>query len=95
MSSKWRSLQHRHQYTYTSIVFPKHDLEELSHVPTEINSSNFFSQLNNLISLTSTYAQVIAAKDLASAFVQFLSSPAIPDDAVLVAMKLYLENSLP
>ncbi|KAL5221398.1 hypothetical protein ABZP36_026111 [Zizania latifolia] len=100
MSSKWRTLQHRHRYTYTSIVFPKHYLGELSHVPTEINSSNFFSHLNNLISLTSTYAQVIAAKDLASAFVQFLSSPAIPDGAVLVAMKLYLEilfleNSLP
>uniref|UniRef100_A0A0D3GWS0 Uncharacterized protein n=1 Tax=Oryza barthii TaxID=65489 RepID=A0A0D3GWS0_9ORYZ len=100
MSAKWRSLQHRHRYTYTSLVFPKHYLEELARVPTEVSSSGFFSQLNNLISLTSTYAQVIAVKDLASAFVQFLSSPAIPDDAVLVATKLYLEilfleNSLP
>ncbi|KAL5229591.1 hypothetical protein ABZP36_028367 [Zizania latifolia] len=100
MSSKWRSLQHRHRYTYTSIVFPKHYVEELACVPTEVSSSNFFSQLNNLISLTSTYAQVIAVKDLASAFVQFLSNPAIPDDDVLVAMKFYLEilfleNSLP
>lgn len=100
MSAKWRSLQHRHRYTYTSLVFPKHYLEELARVPTEVSSSSFFSQLNNLISLTSTYAQVIAVKDLASAFVQFLSSPAIPDDAVLVATKLYLEilfleNSLP
>lgn len=100
MSAKWRSLQHRHRYTYTSLVFPKHYLEELARVQTEVSSSSFFSQLNNLISLTSTYAQVIAVKDLASAFVQFLSSPAIPDDAVLVATKLYLEilfleNSLP
>ncbi|XP_015696211.1 thyroid adenoma-associated protein homolog [Oryza brachyantha] len=100
MSAKWRSLQHRHRYTYTSVVFSKHYLEELACVPTEISLSNFFSQLNNLISLTSTYAQVIAIKDLASAFVQFLSNPAIPDDAVLVATKLYLEilfleNSLP
>uniref|UniRef100_A0A0E0LRQ5 Uncharacterized protein n=1 Tax=Oryza punctata TaxID=4537 RepID=A0A0E0LRQ5_ORYPU len=100
MSAKWRSLQHRHRYTYTSLVFPKHYLEELARVPTEVSSSSFFSQLNNLISLTSTYAQVVAVKDLASAFVQFLSSPAIPDDALLVATKLYLEilfleNSLP
>ncbi|KAG8086867.1 hypothetical protein GUJ93_ZPchr0010g7391 [Zizania palustris] len=100
MSSKWRSLQHRHRYTYTSIVFPKHYLEELACVPTEVSSANFFSQLNNLISLASTYAQVIAVKDLASEFVQFLSNPAIPDDDVLVAMKFYLEilfleNSLP
>lgn len=100
MSAKWRSLQHRHRYTYTSVVFPKHYLEALALVPVEISSSNFFAQLNNLISLTSTYSQVIVVKDLASAFVQFLSGPVIPDDAVLVALKLYLEilfleNSLP
>ncbi|KQJ95224.1 thyroid adenoma-associated protein homolog [Brachypodium distachyon] len=100
MSSNWRSLQHRHRYTYTSVVFPKHYLEALSLVPPEVSSSDFFAQLNNLISLPSTYAQVIVVKDFASAFVQFLSGPAIPDHAVLVAVKLYLEilffeNSLP
>ncbi|WVZ94889.1 hypothetical protein U9M48_040721 [Paspalum notatum var. saurae] len=100
MSSKWRSLQHRHRYTYTSIVFPKHYLESLALVPAEVLSSNFFVQLDNLISLTSTYSQVVAVKDLASAYVQFLSASGIPDDAVFAATKLYLEilfleNSLP
>ncbi|KAF8747262.1 hypothetical protein HU200_013252 [Digitaria exilis] len=100
MSAKWRSLQHRHRYTYTSIVFPKHYLEALAFVPADITSSNFFVQLNNLISLISTYSQVVAVKDLASAYVQFLSAQGTPDDAVLAATKLYLEilfleNSLP
>ena len=70
MSAKWRSLQHRHRYTYTSIVFPKHYHEALALVPADITSSDFFLQLNNLISLTSTYSQVVAVKDLASAYVQ-------------------------
>ncbi|KAL6658954.1 hypothetical protein ACP70R_002994 [Stipagrostis hirtigluma subsp. patula] len=100
MSAKWRSQQHRHRYTYTSVVFPKHYLEALAHAPMEVSSSNFFAQLNNLISLTSTYSQVVAVKDLASAYVQFVSVPGTPDDAVLAATKLYLEilfleNSLP
>ncbi|KAM0889515.1 hypothetical protein ACQ4PT_027645 [Festuca glaucescens] len=100
MSSNWRSLQHRHRYTYTSVVVPKHYLDALALVPAEVSSSSFFAQLNNLISLTSTYAQVIAVKDFAAAFVQFLSGPAVNDDAVLVTAKLYLEilffeNSLP
>ncbi|AQK41237.1 thyroid adenoma-associated protein homolog [Zea mays] len=100
MSSKWRSLQHRHRYTYTSIVFPKHYLEALTLVPAEISSSNFFVRLSNLISLTSTYSQVVVVKDLASAYVQFLSTTGTPDEAVLAATKLYLEilfleNSLP
>ncbi|XP_066350962.1 uncharacterized protein [Miscanthus floridulus] len=100
MSAKWRSLQHRHRYSYTSIVFPKHYLDALALVPAEVSSSNFFVRLNNLISLTSTYSQVVAVKDLASAYVQFLSTTGTPDDAVLAATKLYLEilfleNSLP
>ncbi|VAI25006.1 unnamed protein product [Triticum turgidum subsp. durum] len=100
MSSNWRSLQHRHRYTYTSVVFPKHYLEALPLVPAQVSASNFFAQLNNLISLPSTYAQIVVVKDFASAFVQFLSAPAISDDAVLAAAKLYLEilffeNSLP
>ncbi|KAI4995441.1 hypothetical protein ZWY2020_035344 [Hordeum vulgare] len=65
-----------------------------------VSASNFFTQLKNLISLPSTYAQIVVVKDFASAFVQFLSAPAISDDAVLAAAKLYLEilffeNSLP
>ncbi|OQU79970.1 thyroid adenoma-associated protein homolog [Sorghum bicolor] len=100
MSAKWRSLQHRHRYTYTSIVFPKHYHDALAVVPAEVSSSDFFVRLNDLISLTSTYSQVVAVKDLASAYVQFLSTTGIPDDAVLAATKLYLEilfleNSLP
>ncbi|TVU42986.1 hypothetical protein EJB05_09415 [Eragrostis curvula] len=100
MSAKWRSQQHRHRYTYTSVVFPRHYLEALALVPRELASSKFFAQLNDLISLTSTYSQVVAVKDLASAYVQFLSAPGIPDDAVLAATKFYLEilffeNSLP
>jgi thyroid adenoma-associated protein len=100
MSAKWRSQQHRHRYTYSSVVFPRHYLEALALVPSEVASSDFFAQLNSLISLTSTYSQVVAVKDLASAYVQFLSAPVTPDDAVLAATKFYLEilffeNSLP
>jgi thyroid adenoma-associated protein len=100
MSAKWRSQQHRHRYTYSSVVFPRHYLEALALVPSEVASSDFFAQLNSLISLTSTYSQVVAVKDLASAYVQFLSAPVTPDDSVLAATKFYLEilffeNSLP
>jgi len=81
-------------------VFPKHYHDALAVVPAEVSSSDFFVRLNDLISLTSTYSQVVAVKDLASAYVQFLSTTGIPDDAVLAATKLYLEilfleNSLP
>ncbi|XP_008784315.2 thyroid adenoma-associated protein homolog [Phoenix dactylifera] len=101
MSAKWRALQHRHRYTYSSVVFPKPFVEALNLVPSNVFSSvDFFSQLKHLISLNSTYSQVPAVKDLSSAFSQLLATPEIPTDIVSTATRLYLEilfleNSLP
>ncbi|XP_072971475.1 uncharacterized protein [Typha angustifolia] len=101
MSSKWRALQHKHRYSYTSVVFPSSFLETVNLVPLEIISSlDFFAQLKHLISLTSTYSQVTAVKDLTSAFTQLLSTPELSDEIVWKATRLYLEilfleNSLP
>ncbi|RRT72139.1 hypothetical protein B296_00004553 [Ensete ventricosum] len=100
MSAKWRALQHRHRYTYSSVVFPKLFVEALNLVPSEVSSSDFFAQLNRLISLSSIYSQVEAVKDLASAFSRLLASTGIADDIVSASTRLYLEilfleNSLP
>ncbi|CAL9185026.1 uncharacterized protein LOC135607932 [Musa acuminata AAA Group] len=100
MSAKWRALQHRHRYTYSSVVFPKPFVEALKLVPSEVSSSDFFAQLNRLVSLSSIYSQVEAVKDLASAFSRLLASTGIADDIVSAATRLYLEilfleNSLP
>ncbi|WOL00525.1 thyroid adenoma-associated protein [Canna indica] len=101
MSAKWRALQNRHRYTYSSVVFPKHFLEALNLAPLDaLSSSDFFSQLNHLVSLSSTYSQLVSVKDLASAFARLLASPGIADSTVSTATRLYLEilfleNSLP
>ncbi|OAY85901.1 thyroid adenoma-associated protein homolog [Ananas comosus] len=101
MSGKWRALQHRHRYTYTSVVFPKSFFESLDLVPPEIFSSiDFFPQLKHLISLNSTYSQISEVKNLSFAFSRLLSSPEMSDHVVTTATRLYLEilfleNSLP
>lgn len=101
MSAKWRALQHRHRYTYSSVVFPKSFIETLDLIPSEISSSfEFFSQLNELTSLNSTYSQISAVKSLSSSFARLLSAQEVTADIVYIASKLYLEilfleNSLP
>ncbi|KAJ6816902.1 thyroid adenoma-associated protein-like protein [Iris pallida] len=101
MSAKWRALQHRHRYTYSSVVFPKSFVETLDEVPPEISSKfEFFPQLKELASLNSTYSQIPAVKSLSSSFAQLLSAQEIAAETVAVASKLYLEilfleNSLP
>ncbi|XP_010937104.1 uncharacterized protein [Elaeis guineensis] len=101
MSAKWRALQHRHRYTYSSVGFPKPFIEALNLVPSDVFSSfDFFPQLKHLIFLNSTYSQVCAVKDLSSAFSRLLATPEIPTDTLSTATRLYLEilfleNSLP
>ncbi|KAJ0975281.1 hypothetical protein J5N97_017246 [Dioscorea zingiberensis] len=99
MSAKWRALQHRHRYTYTSIVFPQSFVQTLDEIPPEkLPSSDFSSNLRNLISLTSTYSQISTAKDLAASFTRLLAAaaPDLPYVAVRLYLEiLFLENSLP
>lgn len=101
MSAKWRALQHRHRYTYSSIIFPKSFTETLSLLPSQISSSfDFFAQLNELVSLNSTYSQLSQAKALSFSFTQLISSENVTEEVVRVASKLYLEilfleNSFP
>ncbi|KAH7652589.1 Armadillo-like helical-containing protein [Dioscorea alata] len=99
MSAKWRALQHRHRYTYTSIVFPQSFIETLDLICTdELAVSDFSSNLRNLISLTSTYSQISAAKDLAASFARLLAAAAPEPPAAAVRLYLeilFLENSLP
>ncbi|KAJ3705719.1 hypothetical protein LUZ61_009424 [Rhynchospora tenuis] len=101
MSAKWRSLQHRHKYTYTSVVFPKSYTESLDRIASDTsNSSNFFSEVKLFASLSSTYAQLDEVKKLASAFTNLLADPQISDESVSTAARFYLEtlfleNSLP
>ncbi|KAI8533921.1 hypothetical protein RHMOL_Rhmol10G0048200 [Rhododendron molle] len=105
MSAKWRALQHRHRYTYNAVVFPHSyttALRNHRHSPT---TSPFFSDLNHLVSLTSTYAQLHHAKKLANSFSHILQNPNQDDDVdgsdvVSVAARFYLEilfleNSFP
>lgn len=101
MSSKWRSLQHRHKYTYTSVVFPKSYIESLDLIASDTsNSSNFFSEVKLFVSLNSTYAQLDEVKKLASSFTNLLANPQISGDTISTAAQFYLEilfleNSLP
>ncbi|GAB2212497.1 hypothetical protein Drorol1_Dr00020468 [Drosera rotundifolia] len=100
MSSKWRALQHRHHYTYSSIVFPSQYLSSLHNIPSPKDpiAQNFIKHLTHLTSLTSTYAQVNHVKNLATAFGELGS---VGDkDLVSGLVRFYLEvlfmeNSLP
>ncbi|CDP02224.1 unnamed protein product [Coffea canephora] len=96
MSAKWRAIQHRHRYTYSSVVFPPYFIDALNQTP----SLPFFSQLKHLSSLNSTYSQVEHAKNVVSAFTDLLSNPNADAATSVLASKFYLEilffeNSLP
>lgn len=94
MSAKWRALQHRHRYTYSSVSFPQPYIEQLEKFP----DTKFYSGLKELARLNSTYAQVEHAKRVATAFTGVLSSSdvsVLPDAARLYLEIMFFENSLP
>lgn len=86
MSAKWRALQHRHRYTYSAIVFPPSYVDSLNSVQ---SSSKFLTELLQLVSLNSVYAQVNHAKKVASAFSELLANG--DEDSVSKAARFYLE----
>ncbi|XP_038903869.1 thyroid adenoma-associated protein homolog [Benincasa hispida] len=86
MSAKWRALQHRHRYTYSAIVFPHSFVDSLNSFQ---SSSKFFTELLQLVSLNSVYAQVNHAKKVASAFSELLANG--DEDSVSKAARFYLE----
>lgn len=96
MSGKWRAIQHRHRYTYSSVIFPPYFIDALNQTP----SLPFFSEVKQLSSLNSIYSQVEHAKNVASSFSKLLSQQNADENTVLFASKFYveilfLENSLP
>ncbi|XP_010258389.1 PREDICTED: thyroid adenoma-associated protein homolog [Nelumbo nucifera] len=98
MSAKWRALQHRHRYTYSSVVFPHSYIESLNLLPSDISSLKFFTELKELISLNSIYSQVDNVKKVSSAFGELFGNSG--DSLISVASRFYLEilfleNSLP
>ncbi|KAM5581427.1 hypothetical protein ABKV19_010579 [Rosa sericea] len=98
MSSKWRAIQHRHKYTYNTVVFPASYTASLTSLPPQISSSKFFSQLSDLVSLNSTYAQLNHTKALSSSFGDLLANgdeALVAEAAPFYLELLFLENSLP
>ncbi|KAL5981120.1 hypothetical protein ACLOJK_029040 [Asimina triloba] len=100
MSAKWRALQHRHRFTYTGVIFHHSYIQSLNLLPSEIASLDFFAELKELVSLSSTYSQVSAVKKLASAFGILLGNANASEVVFHKAARLYLEilfleNSLP
>ncbi|BFG26701.1 hypothetical protein CerSpe_129750 [Prunus speciosa] len=98
MSSKWRAIQHRHRYTYNTVVFPSSYTESLNSLPSQLSSLKFFSQLKELVSLNSTYAQLNHTKGLAAAFGDLLTNgdeATVAQAAPFYLELLFLENSLP
>ncbi|KAK4804387.1 hypothetical protein SAY86_004204 [Trapa natans] len=96
MSAKWRALQHRHRYTYSSVVFPDMYVESLGKFP----DAKFYLELRELSSLNSTYSQVEHMKRVASAFSELLLKGEVSPGSDADAIRLYLEimffeNSLP
>lgn len=104
MSAKWRALQHKHRYTYSYTAFPESFVNSLDLLPSDCNDHSsivkFILELRNIISLDTTYAQVISMKKLAAFFCEIHNDVSIPKDIILEATRLYLkilflENSLP
>ncbi|GKV08720.1 hypothetical protein SLEP1_g20314 [Rubroshorea leprosula] len=104
MSAKWRALQHRHRYTYSAVVFPQSFTDSLNQSSLSTSSLSFYSELQELISLNSIYAQVNHAKKVAASFIELLQSSGNSggerEEVVSKAVRFYLEilfleNSLP
>jgi len=105
MSAKWRALQHRHRYTYSAIVFPQYYKQALNDFinlsasqPHNTSGNLFYTLLNELVSLGSTYTQLNHAKKVAAAFTELIKTG---NEALIShASKFYLEilffeNSVP
>ncbi|KAA8530356.1 hypothetical protein F0562_005065 [Nyssa sinensis] len=98
MSAKWRALQHRHRYTYSAVIFPQSYIEALNLLPIDASSCKFYTELKELITLNSTYAQVNHVKKVASAFGDLLvnGEEGFVSEAVRFYLEIiFLENSLP
>ncbi|KAA8530354.1 hypothetical protein F0562_005063 [Nyssa sinensis] len=98
MSAKWRALQHRHRYTYSAVIFPQSYIEALNLLPIDASSCKFYTELKELITLNSTYAQVNHVKKVASGFGDLLVSgeEGLVSEAVRFYLEIiFLENSLP
>ncbi|CAN8266012.1 unnamed protein product [Cochlearia groenlandica] len=105
MSAKWRALQHRHRYTYSAIVFPSSFTSSLNQSSLSQSCPKFYSDIVELVSLNSTYAQVNHGKKVVASFGEVLAKTEENDgerEAVSVreAVRFYLEvlfmeNSLP
>ncbi|KAL6960752.1 hypothetical protein U1Q18_038515 [Sarracenia purpurea var. burkii] len=98
MSAKWRALQHRHRYTYSAVIFPLSYINAPNQLTTDTPSCKFYSELKELISLNSIYAQVNHVKKVASAFGDLLvnSEEGLVSGASRFYLEiLFLENSLP
>ncbi|XP_047314742.1 thyroid adenoma-associated protein homolog [Impatiens glandulifera] len=72
MSAKWRALQHRHRYTYSAVIFPQSYIESLDQQSMDESTGKFYTSLKELVSLSSTYAQIGHVKKVASEFSSFL-----------------------
>ncbi|ESQ32617.1 hypothetical protein EUTSA_v10003503mg [Eutrema salsugineum] len=104
-SAKWRALQHRHRYTYSAIVFPSSFTVSLSQSSLSQCCPKFYSDIAELVSLNSIYAQVNHAKKVVASFGEILAKTHENEgerEAVFVreAIRFYLEvlfmeNSLP
>lgn len=105
MSAKWRALQHRHRYTYSAIIFPQYYKQTLDNFINLVASQDhdasalvFYSQLNELVSLNSTYAQLNHAKKIAAAFTELLKTgneTVVSQASRFYLEILFLENSVP
>ncbi|XP_010516074.1 PREDICTED: thyroid adenoma-associated protein homolog isoform X2 [Camelina sativa] len=106
MSAKWRALQHRHRYTYSAVLFPSSFTASLSQSSLFQSCPKFYSNIEELVSLNSIYAQVNHAKKIVASFGEVLAKTNENEggerEAVFVreAIRFYLEvlfmeNSLP
>ncbi|CAH8388771.1 unnamed protein product [Eruca vesicaria subsp. sativa] len=105
MSAKWRALQHRHRYTYSAIVFPTSFTSSLTQSSLSHSCPKLYSDIEELASLNSTYAQVNHAKRVVTSFGEVISKtheeesekePVFIREAVKFYLEiLFMENSQP
>ncbi|XP_017975457.1 PREDICTED: thyroid adenoma-associated protein homolog [Theobroma cacao] len=101
MSAKWRAIQHRHRYTYNAVVFPPSFIDSLNQSSLSASSPTFYTELQHLISLNSTYSQVNHVKKVASSFNKLLvkegekNEGLVSTAAAFYLEVFFLENSMP
>ncbi|XP_047312438.1 thyroid adenoma-associated protein homolog [Impatiens glandulifera] len=97
MSSKWRALQHRHRYTYDAVVFPQSYIDSLDQLPMDGPLGKFHLTLKELVSLTSTYAQIDHVKKVTAEFSSLLVNGQevfVSQAATIYLEILFFENSV-